>query len=127
MSCFFRPAPITVGEAEMLLRKALEGSGMTKLPEFGLTNFPRSPAFFSRWYLFTGTWAGPPQRGSVITGNWAVDKRTGEVWNGVICEELESPALMRLQKAIRKRIGLSTSDYWQIRVDGPLCEPKPEK
>jgi hypothetical protein len=112
---------ITVKEAETLLSEALEGSEMTKLPDFGLNDFASSPGFYSRWYLFTGTWAGA-SNGSAITGNWAIDKKTGEVWNAVICEQLASPGLTRMQEAIRNRIGLSPAEYSKIRVDGPVCD-----
>jgi hypothetical protein len=111
---------ITREEARALLNKALEGSKMTKLPEFKLTESTSDGN--SRWYLFRGTWAGAPN-GSYIIGYWAVDKRTAEVWKGVICQELKFPALEDMQSDIRQKIGLSVEEYLKIRVDGPECGP----
>jgi hypothetical protein len=113
---------ITREEARALLNKALEGSAMTKLPAFKLTESTSDGN--SRWYLFRGTWAGAPN-GSYIIDTWAIDKRTGEVWEAAVCRELYFPALEDMQDDIHKKIGLSVEDYLRIRVDGPLCDPVP--
>jgi hypothetical protein len=113
---------ITREEAKVLLNKALEGSEMTELPAFKLTESTSDGN--SRWYLFRATWAGAPN-GSHIIDYWSIDKRTGEVWEANICKELYFPALEDMQDDIRKRIGLSEESYVQIRVDGPLCDPAP--
>lgn len=57
-------------------------------------------------------------------GFFDVDARTGDVWNGVICERFDSPSLVRLQRKIRKRIGLTEEEYRRIPKTGPMCEPE---
>ena len=56
-------------------------------------------------------------------GFFDVDARTGDVWSGVICEQLDSPSLVRLQRTIRKRIGMPDKEYKEISKTGPICEP----
>ena len=55
--------------------------------------------------------------------HYAVDLKTGEVWSGVICENLTSPSLRKMQKAIRNRIGLTEDGYRKAPKSGPMCEP----
>jgi hypothetical protein len=54
-------------------------------------------------YGFQGLWVNPPDD-SINRGFFLVDPRTGDVWNGVVCERYEPPALVKLQRVIRKRI-----------------------
>ena len=62
-----------------------------------------------------------PQRSRL---HYAVDLRTGEVWDGVFCENLTSPSLKKLQNAIRIRIGLTQDEYRKAQRPGPMCEPE---
>jgi hypothetical protein len=105
-------------EAYTLVSKALETSGATKLPGFALEQ-PRKRN--SQTFLFfEATWDNP--KGSVVIGHYAVDKKTGDVWNAIVCEELTSARLKQLQRTIRKRIGLSEEEYRKLRRRGPMCE-----
>jgi hypothetical protein len=54
--------------------------------------------------------------------HYAVDRKTGEVWSGVVCENLTSPSLNKLQNAIRNRIGLTPDEFRKVRRRGPLCD-----
>jgi hypothetical protein len=63
---------------------------------------------------------GDDPEGSI---HYAVDLKTGEVWSGVICGNMTSPSLKKLQTAIRNRIGLTAVEYKKIRTGGPMCEP----
>jgi len=56
-------------------------------------------------------------------GAFAVDRRTGDLWYAVVCWELKSPQLKRLQEAIRKRIGITEKEYRKLRRRGPMCLP----
>jgi hypothetical protein len=60
-----------------------------------------------------------PPRGPI---HYAVDRNTGEVWNATFCEQVSSPRLVTLQVAIRNRIGLTRSEYQNVRRQGPRCE-----
>jgi len=66
----------------------------------------------------------PEKEGSAVLGNYAVDRRTAEVWNDDNCEEAHFPALTALQTGIRKRIGLSRRAYLALekhRNTPPHC------
>jgi len=54
--------------------------------------------------------------------HYAVDLRTGEVWDSPDCEKLTSPSLKKLQNAVRNRIGLKADEYRKIGRPGPFCE-----
>jgi hypothetical protein len=52
----------------------------------------------------------------------AVDLRTGEVWSEDSCENLISPSVKKLQKAIRTRIGFTPDEFRKLRRRAPLCD-----
>jgi hypothetical protein len=54
--------------------------------------------------------------------HYPVDLKTGEVWGEASCQRMTSPALMKLQTAIRNRIGLTADESRNIRRPGPFCE-----
>jgi hypothetical protein len=54
---------------------------------------------------------------------YAVDRRTVDVWSSVICRQIATPALTRLQAGLHKRIGLTKAQYEGLKRPGPLCEP----
>ena len=109
---------VTKDEAEALVRAALPAK-LKRLPKFGMeiSQDKDNPRFYSANVY----WAGEPQ-GSVVVGNYDVDTETGDVWNAVIsCDEMSNQALRKLQRSIRKAIGLSDSEYKRIKSIGPLC------
>lgn len=90
-----------------------------KLPQLGLD--VRLDHQDRRYYRVDVTWAGLPD-GSAVYGSYYVDRENGDVWNAVVeCARIDTPALRKLQAAIRTRIGLSESDYKKQRHKGPLC------
>ena len=109
---------ISLEEANDLVFAYLKTTGCTEhacsLDQY---HDPNEPEFFS----FQALW--PNLQGSPNLGFYEVDPRTGDVWNGVICERFESPALKRLQRAIRQRIGLTDESYRKLQRPGPMCEP----
>jgi hypothetical protein len=56
-----------------------------------------------------------------MIGNYWVDRRTGDVLNAAICEELASPGLEAVKEKLRKTIGLSKLKYKKLRIKGPMC------
>ena len=109
---------ITVKEGEALVRRALDRSGAISLPGFNVVYWEHSST--PRFYFLTGVWDNNGE-GSGVTGNYLVDRRTGDVWNAALCEELQSRALEQLKAEIRERIGLSESNYKKLRIDSPMC------
>ena len=117
--CANRPRNVSADQAKNLLLEALPLK-TRHLPKFGLDGglAPDRP----RFYFFSATWAGFPN-GSAVIGNYAVDASTGDVFSTTVeCEEISTPSLRKLQAEIRKRIGLSDSEYHKIKSKGPLCQ-----
>jgi hypothetical protein len=76
----------------------------------------------SDFYGFQALWINPPGA-SINRGFFVVDPRTTDVWSGVICERYASRSLAKLQRAIRKRIGLTDEEYRKAAKTGPMCGP----
>ena len=108
---------VTIAEARELAIAAV-APATRRLPGFGADDFPEP--YFPDYYFFELTWDNP--RGSVIVDHFAVDPRTGDVWSAILCWEIKSGSLKRLQREIRKRIGLTESEYRKVRRRGPMCE-----
>lgn len=110
--------PITVNEAQELVRALLKPDGWTKLRGFVLYQ-ALFDAEFQDFYFIHAEWGSPPK----AIGHYAVERSTGEVWDWVRCGKFNSPSLTEAQKALRKHIGLTESDYQHIHKSGPFCEP----
>jgi hypothetical protein len=114
-----RPDNVSIAEAKSLVEAAMPAK-LKRLPKFELEEFKDSDR--PRFYFLTATWEGLPN-GSVVIGSYAVDQRTGDVWDAVTsCDELSTPPLRRLQAKTRLRIRLSAAEYKRIKSKGPLCE-----
>jgi hypothetical protein len=55
-------------------------------------------------------WANPGP-GSVHIEFYTVDLQTGALWSGVDPTLVATPGLARLQRKLRKRLGIMTIDY----------------
>jgi hypothetical protein len=108
---------ITPAAARQLVLAALP-SRTKRLPKFGVEGGLDSHD--PRFYFFEAYWAGAPN-GSMVIGNYAVDASTADVWNApAACDELSTPALRKLQKQVRSRIGLSPTEYRKKKRRCPL-------
>ena len=113
------PRSVSLEQATALVVAALP-TKTKQLPEFGIEQFGEDQ--HSQFYFLTAYWQGAPN-GSMIIGNYAVDPSTGDVWDAVMeCSELNTRALRKLQKRIRREIGLSDSEYKKIKSKGLLCQ-----
>ena len=77
------------------------------------------------FYAFAAFAPIPPNAdltGSGTLGGFLVNRTTADVFSAAACEEYHTPALTKLQTAIRKRFGLSAEDYRRLRRPSPLCE-----
>ena len=112
-----QPRELAVQDAHSIL-EAYIPDGTRKLPGYGLND---SPGYDSRFYFIEVTWDNPV--GSVVWGNYAVDKATGDLWSAVVsCDKISSRRIRAVQQEIRKKIGLTKVMYKQIKNSGPLCE-----
>jgi len=110
---------VTLEEADDLVTAFFRDRGSTKLPGFGLEKYNNED--YPEFQFFQGIFDNP--KGSFNLGRYAVDRKTGDVWNAVICEQVTSPSLTKLQSAIRNRIGLIGDEYRKAQRSGPMCEP----
>jgi len=110
---------ITVAEARQLVMAYLRWRGFTKLPSFALDKSPEVNE--SEFYFFSAMFDNPLPDGSVVIGNYGVEKRTGDVWDGAACIEEEAPPLRALQQKIRARLGITPSSYKRLKRPGPGC------
>ena len=107
---------LSLNDAKRLVIAGLS-SNEKHLPGFSLEHFPEQDS--EQFYFFTAAWDNP--KGSVVAGNYAVDKATADVWNSVMaCEKLSTPALRELQSQLRSRIGLTPAQYRERKRGCPL-------
>jgi len=120
---------VSVEDARKLVLLALP-QATSRLPGLHLDehNDPHFPAFF----FFEVLWNNP-NPGSVVAGHYAVDRKTGAVWETMSCRLITSPTIKKQQRVIRRRIGLTEQEYFSIRSKapcdqtntGPLSRPSP--
>ena len=64
-------------------------------------------------YAYFEEWASV---GQGVAGRYAIDPRTGDIWNAYgDCRPLSSPEIRRLQRKFRRQLGLSPTQYLKIR------------
>lgn len=108
---------ITHSEAHDLLKKFLKAPG--GIEDSGNLGY-------KEFYFFMAIMGSNCAPDGVCVGDfqyYAVDRRTADVWSAVICKRIKTHALNKLQKALRKRIGLKDDEYERLTRPGPLCEP----
>jgi hypothetical protein len=109
---------ITTGEARRLVYQALPAEAR-RLP--GLTLHLDDGRDKRRWCaVFDVLWANPGL-GSVHVAFYSVDMRTAEVWKPVACEHATNPSVRRLQRAIRKRLGVTEAELRAALARNPCC------
>jgi hypothetical protein len=98
--------PLTTPEEEHSLLMAAMPPTIAKLP--GLVIVP--PQTTSGLLFYTVCVPRKPNACDNI-GQYIIDTSTADIWDGKICHEYKNPKLSKLQKAIRKRIGLTPAEY----------------
>lgn len=78
---------------------------------------PHAEGFY--WFEVT---ANVPDEASPLLGYFAVNKRTGDVWNPVQCRKLASTAIRHFQKQLRQKGAISAAEFHRIAADAP-CQP----
>ena len=107
-----KPRDVTLEEANELVRAFFRDHGESSpdLDEYKVKDCPG--------FQFFQAVPDPPD-GRI---HYAVDLRTGDVWDVSVCEKLTSTSMKKLQNAIRNRIGLTADEYRKIGRPGPFCE-----
>jgi len=111
---------ITAKEASELVDTMLRSDGWNKLPGFVIT-VSDIRAEFANFYEVSARYDNPVGSGTV--GNFAVERTTGVVWSFPVCGFYSSTVLLKAQKALRDRIGLTDSEYRNLQKPGPFCAP----
>lgn len=73
------------------------------------------------FYWFEVT-ANVPDEASPLLGYFAVNKRTGDVWNPVQCRKLTSVTIRRFQDQLRQKGKISATEFRRIAEEAP-CQP----
>jgi hypothetical protein len=112
-----RPRELTIEEAHSILTAWIPDATQ-RLPGYELDDFTiNDPPWF---YFIEVIWDNP--RGSVVWGNYAVDRATGDLWTAVICERITSRRVRAAQRQVWKELGLTKAEYRKIKRPGPMCE-----
>ena len=109
---------ISANQARELVRAAIPPWAFKRPP----VSIDRgSDAYLPNFYSFAAY--GPTNPfGSSTIGHFLVDRKTGDVWDGVVCQEYRTPALTKLQISIRKQLKLSEAGYRRLRRPSPYCD-----
>ena len=95
----------------------------SKLPGFGVDRDSGTNPYYPRFIFYQATWAGNPDgTGSAVVGFVAVDRKTGDAWLAVMCQEIVASDLQKLQRSVRRRMGMSGNQYAALKRPGPECE-----
>lgn len=105
----------SIEQGELLARTAAEPSGVTKLGGFSLER--ETMKQFPDFYFYDALVSEPGAEG--FSGHYAVNKFTGEVWDPQRCSRFSDPDLSKLQRNMRKELGLSAKAYRQHRKSDP--------
>jgi hypothetical protein len=109
---------ISANQARELVRAALPSWALKRPP---VSIGDGSNAYLPNFYSFSAYGPTNPVGSSTI-GHFLVDLKTGDVWDGVVCQEYRSPALTKLQISIRKQLKLSEAGYRRLRHPSPYCD-----
>ncbi len=120
---------VSIGQAEHLVMAQLIHDHRNRLPGL-VISVDKGDDTFPAFWMISVDWderKNGERYGTGHYGFFAVDKMTGDVWEGTICREYRSPELARAQRQLRRRLGMNPKDYKRLRRDGPYCGPGLEK
>jgi len=107
-------------EARRLLLQGLQERGYpTRAANFSLEDV--DDPYFPNFYSFQ-SYSNLPQR-FASTGVFAVNKKTADVWDSLLCKRVESRKIKSVQKKLQEEIGLSAKDYITLSKEEP-CRSK---
>ena len=111
------PKFVSEQDARRLVRAALPTWALKAGPVY-IRPWKSSPN--ADFFFFTADRDNPGGSGTV--GHFAVERTTGDVWDGVVCQEYKVEGLARLQVLIRKKLGLTETTYKNLKRQGPYCD-----
>lgn len=110
-----QPHILSVSEARKLVFEAL-GPETKKLS--GLTLEPGKPQ--GNCLTFDVLWSNPGP-GSVHVAFYSIDLRTVVIRSPISCTVINKPSLLKLQRAARKRLGVSQKEYRESLQRAHCC------
>lgn len=111
---------ITVEDGRQLIYHSLRAEGFTS---HALRSDSYADPSFPGFYFYDVFYGFNPN-GSSTVGIYAVEKTTGEVWDGATCAHYTSPVLQKTQQDLRRRIGLTDQEKRRSEKPGPYCSEK---
>jgi len=109
---------LTAGQAESLVRAVALSE--TKTRDISIQ---RGPDTYAPGLPYFSEYGPLNPYGSSLIGHFLVDPRTGDVFDAIVCQEYQFASLAKLQKSIRKQIGLSVAEYRGLKLSKPpLCD-----
>ena len=107
---------ISQDEAKRIVHYALKAGDMDEATvDVSSIKYGYAPDFYS----FEATWPNPD--GSPMLGSYAVNPWTGDIWQLVVCKQITSAQLRRIQRSIRSRFHLQASEYVALHKKTPVC------
>jgi hypothetical protein len=105
------PLEEALGLAQEAMKSYRPGAALEYIPGLSTSDF----------YEFAALSDNPTASPNV--GRFAVNARTGDVWDGAgFCTHLTSPSLRKLQRDIRTRFKLPDERYKDLRKQKPMCD-----
>jgi hypothetical protein len=113
-----RPSSPQFSEAEAkgIAMAYAKSARYLRLRGFGVERFNRS----SGGFIFYSAMMDDPKASAVVE-NFAVDRRSGDLWLASICERRSSPLSRALQKRLLAAKHIATLEYRKLRRPGPSC------
>jgi len=119
--CIAAPRPITIAEAESIVRATVEQDDpeAKSPPGYEIDDHFKARGA-ANFIIFSVIWMGAPDGGAEV-GSYEVNMRTGDVFSALFCKEYKGPGIARAQATVRKAIGLDAAAYRKYRSGGEYC------
>ena len=110
-------------QAARLLMTYVRSSAARRLPGLSIERFrPGAGPSASVWpharyfYYFTVMWRGPPDGGSAVAGNFAVNNRNGDIFEAASCRTMTSLSFRRARQALIARRHRTRLEMHSLRM-----------
>jgi hypothetical protein len=103
-------------EARSVVTAYAKSAGYLTLRGFGIERFnPSSTGFF-----YYSAMIDDPEASAVVE-NFAVDRRSGDLWLASLCERRSSPLSRALQERLLAAKHITPLQYHRLKRPGPSC------
>jgi hypothetical protein len=103
-------------EARSIVTAYAKSAGYLTLRGFGIERF--NPSSTKLFYYSAMT---DDPKASAVVENFAVDRRSGDLWLASLCERRSSPLSRALQERLLAAKHITRLQYHRLRRPGPSC------